>query len=421
MTPETRDRLAVLLEKHLEGALPEAEAAELARVLEGSDEALRLYLETVDLHVDLGNRLGEERAVARVRRPRFRAQRGATWPRWAAAGVLLAAALAGALVLGRPAPAPAPVAAPKQAPPAPGAREVVARVEGGGELAVGETFRTEGGRAVVLFLDGTRLELAGGTVLGISDARGVHLPRGTLAAAVQAGRRAFAFTTPNAEAGVLGTRLELSADEETTRLVVREGRVRLRGRSGPSAVEVEAGFSGEVAGKSSPRLLHSGGPPPGMALGGLRATYFDDNRRTGRTHVRVEPGIALRLDEGKNELPPVGDDRNFAVIWEGKFLAREEGEYLFLFGVDGQGRLDLGGRTLAADDPKLFHGIDRKVLRQRLAPGWHDLVVQYADDRENSRCELRFVPPWMKPRAGDEFKAEDSGYPIPPEFFARPE
>jgi ferric-dicitrate binding protein FerR (iron transport regulator) len=430
--PETRERLGLLLEKHLEGGLSDPEAAELARSLEGSDEALGLYLETVEMHVDLGNRLAPEPARMRLRRPRFR-PRGSTWPRWAAAAVLLGGALGAAFLAGR---RPDPPAPPTAAPAAPSVEkgEAVARVERGelrrkdgsriapgAGLALGEVIETpEGGAAALLFGDGTRLELSGRTRTGISGARGVHLVAGKVAAQVapKAGGPAFVFTTPHAEATVLGTRLTLSAEAVSTRLDVQEGLVQLKSHGEARAVGVAAGFYAKVEGRAAPRLFASGEPPPLMAAGGIRATYFDDNRGTGRTVERVDPGVELRLDAGGNELPPVGSDRNFAVRWEGKILAEEEGEYLFIFSVDGQAKLVLGAEVLLADDRALFHPIHRTLHRRTLAAGWHDLVVEYADDRENSHCTLRFVPPGMKPRPGDAFQGDDSGYAIPARLFA---
>ena len=123
------------------------------------------------------------------------------------------------------------------------------------------------------------------------------------------------------------------------------------------------------------------------------------------------------LDDVKNELPPVGNDRNFGVKWEGRFLAEKEGDYVFLLSVDGHVRFVFDGQDLVADQPGYFHGIQRSVLRRKLAAGWHELLVEYADDSGKSRCALRYVPPGAKPAENDDFQREDSGLPIPPRLF----
>lgn len=90
------------------------------------------------------------------------------------------------------------------------------------------------GRAVLLFADGTRLELGGETWVREffaprSPAKRVVLTQGTLSAeaARQPVDRPLTFVTPHAEARVLGTSLRLTVEPALTLLEVREGKVRL--------------------------------------------------------------------------------------------------------------------------------------------------------------------------------------------------
>lgn len=115
----------------------------------------------------------------------------------------------------------------------------------GAPVLAGQALRVGGGasRAVVAFPDGTRLEVGSDTVMDHLGPGTVKLARGTLSASVA--RRApgapLTFRTPHAEAVVLGTELTLSAGPSSTRLEVREGKVRFRRLEDSATVDVTAG------------------------------------------------------------------------------------------------------------------------------------------------------------------------------------
>ncbi len=125
----------------------------------------------------------------------------------------------------------------------------------GQALLGGQGLAAEGksARAVVLFTDGTRLDLGADTVVSrLADPAGgkrVELRQGTLAAEVprQPPGSPMVFATPQAEATVLGTELTLSAGADATRLEVREGRVRLARAEDGAAVDVPAGHFAAAA------------------------------------------------------------------------------------------------------------------------------------------------------------------------------
>ncbi len=71
MTPDEREKFAVLVEKRLAGLLDPAETDELSALLETSEEARQLYLRAVELHLDLGSAAALEPAD----RPTSRAAR----------------------------------------------------------------------------------------------------------------------------------------------------------------------------------------------------------------------------------------------------------------------------------------------------------------------------------------------------------
>lgn len=191
-----------------------------------------------------------------------------------------------------PAPAPAPV-------PAPAPREtvaVMAQIESvQGEVAV----QTEAGRvagkaafdlipgqeiltggkssfAVVKVLDGTRIVVSAESSLRLvadlknNAGRTFLLSRGTLRADVakQPATAPMIFSTPNAEARVLGTELVLFAGAESTRLEVRTGKVRLTRREDGASADVTAGHAA-----TAPKT-GSFSAKPARVSQGLQALYL---------------------------------------------------------------------------------------------------------------------------------------------------
>ncbi|MBI3856549.1 MAG: FecR domain-containing protein [Planctomycetes bacterium] len=117
----------------------------------------------------------------------------------------------------------------------------------GHKLVSGDALETSGktSQAVVEFADGTRLVLGADTIVDsirIADGKRVTLKQGVLAAQIskQPAGEPMLFSTATAEARVLGTRLTLSVTPSSTRLEVREGRVRVTRREDNASVEVTA-------------------------------------------------------------------------------------------------------------------------------------------------------------------------------------
>ncbi len=114
----------------------------------------------------------------------------------------------------------------------------------------GETLKTVGAKsaATVTFEDGTRLDFAGDSVAvnqSSAEGRRVELAQGGVQCVVkhQPARQTFTFATPDAEAVVVGTTLEVTAiDAHHTRVVVTEGEVLVRRRSDGAEIMVGAGF-----------------------------------------------------------------------------------------------------------------------------------------------------------------------------------
>ncbi len=113
-------------------------------------------------------------------------------------------------------------------------RVAVATIESTGKpLLEGEGID---GAAVLVFVDGTRIESTEGTELRKLSARRVTVEKGAITAKVAT---PMVFVTPHGEASVLGTTLSIAVDDASTRLEVTEGKVKLtRDRK---SVDVKAG------------------------------------------------------------------------------------------------------------------------------------------------------------------------------------
>lgn len=173
-----------------------------------------------------------------------------------------------------------------------------ARAAEGHALAAGQGIETDSeSLAVVLFSDGTRVELRAETIVReVSDrpAKRVVLAEGALVADVARQAQPMVFATPQAEATVLGTRLALAAATET-RLEVKEGKVRLQRLEDRRTVDVGAGQyavakkGGELAARRSTRGFMMAGPV-------LWAEDFEDARAMEKDWT--PPGRGVRPTTG---------------------------------------------------------------------------------------------------------------------------
>ncbi len=186
----------------------------------------------------------------------------------------------------------------------------------GREILPGEGIRASG-LAEVLFIDGTRLELAAETTVSRIEGPRVALERGSLSAEVarRPPGRPFVFSTPHAEARVLGTRLSLAVTAEATRLEVRQGRVRLKRLRDGASVDVAAGHEAAVNGR---------GPLASKPLPALAISFQDGVSPTPEYAGTRDVSIS-RVDPARNlgasaTLGADGDDQGkdiFALLrWD---------------------------------------------------------------------------------------------------------
>ncbi|HZE96291.1 MAG TPA: FecR domain-containing protein [Planctomycetota bacterium] len=169
-------------------------------------------------------------------------------------------------------------------------------VKSGHKLVAGDSLETsgKGGQAAVEFPDGTRLVLGADTVMDSIDTQGgkrISLKQGVLAAQVakQPAGEPMIFVTHTAEARVLGTRLTLSVTPTSTRLEVREGRVRITRKDDNASAEVPADQF-VVAGKGTSMI-----PKPAPSLRFALHETFERARWGGNWLQGGEANLGIRL------------------------------------------------------------------------------------------------------------------------------
>lgn len=123
---------------------------------------------------------------------------------------------------------------------------VVQDLHKAGQVLRGGTMESQSADAwaELTYRDGTTVTVSGRSLLTFSEQEQkiVHLRYGTLSANVapQPTGRPMLVLTPSAQMNVLGTQFNVDAQSESTRLVVNEGRVRLKRNTDGKEVDVEA-------------------------------------------------------------------------------------------------------------------------------------------------------------------------------------
>lgn len=280
------------LERWLDGELPAAERAVLARDLTGAQgAALREHLR-VDLLVRVhGDQAGVERCVAQVRaalgarRPSARARvlrgvgRRLQWHRRVRTWGRVAAVLTVAMLLG--------LWWASSTPPV---------MAAGRPLVDGSQVHVASGQTLDLrWPDGSTVDVVGPAHARLHDQR-LHLERGLARASVlpQQGTD-FRITTAHGVAQVLGTRFSLRAEAAATALLVDEGRVGFAGAEW-TAGSLAVGWSGQEP-VGSGLVQWSDRRPLGMLW--LAQALRDPTRSTGPVEVEQaakDPAFARRLE-----------------------------------------------------------------------------------------------------------------------------
>jgi ferric-dicitrate binding protein FerR (iron transport regulator) len=257
----TDDRLHDLATRYYDGALTDAELAELSAAVRDSADARQALADLAVLAVGLSGPVATGPRPARSRRW-FRLG----WAAGLAAAVGLVAAGTWWAARTDPETAVGYVAEIErtvgQVVSGPGLRPLTA----GAPVLPGQVVRTVGvGSGVTLRCrDGSRLFLAGDTAVSVTEDGGprVAVARGDLAADV-ADRpdRPFQLTTPEARVAARAARMLVTCGEGETRVGVVEGQARLSGPDGGPPLAVDCGERG-VVGAGGPARKERSPPTP---------------------------------------------------------------------------------------------------------------------------------------------------------------
>jgi len=265
----------------------------------------------------------------------------------------------------------------------------------GQAVLAGEGLETAAGsRAVVEFPDGTRVRLDPETRVRDVQPKRLHLEGGALVADVtrQVPGKSMVFTTPHAEATVLGTTLRILIEADATRLEVTEGRVRLKRLSDGQAVEVAHGhFAVAAAGlplveKALPISEIVLLPSKALRAGRDWALVPDDQASTRKA---LEASAVRSFDQSLSLLK--GNSLGFV-------------EFAFIADADTTYQLWVRGRCTAAKDRELHDGVAIEVPGSTLSDQFLIPNVPGGSDRVYvSGFGARAGYTWVC-RAGDHFE-----------------
>ncbi len=244
-------KLLDLLERYIENTLSDADRIRLEELITSSPANRRTFWEYMHSHALLFELAAEARGqqLATETTPR----RGRFSGKWARVAAVVAAgwvvAIVALIVLHQP-PAIRLVSVSPDVKVERRAESIAA--ETGMALHVGETVRVPAqGWAWIRYQDGTLLQMGSGSELAIegsdfsADRKRVLLTRGAVTADVapQPAGSPMILATPLAEATVLGTSLALAVSPDSTRLLVRHGRVAFSKAEDHASLDVTGGHA----------------------------------------------------------------------------------------------------------------------------------------------------------------------------------
>ncbi|MBA3700038.1 MAG: FecR domain-containing protein [Planctomycetes bacterium] len=289
-----------------------------------------------------------------------------------------------------------------------GKDSIVAKV--GTPLLPGDHVRVgDGGQARIDYPDKTRLQLDqrtdvqlpadGSSAMGMGKRVTLVWGRVTADVTKQPAGRPMLFTTPNAQAMVLGTvlSLEFTSTASATRLDVTEGLVGITDSANRTMVEVPAGHFATVAENTQTvaRPLVAATTAARKAYrSGLRATYFAGTDLKEMIFDRIETGI--HTDLGLESVPLDQRRTDFSVRWNGYLQPLFSEKYLLTLRADASARLYI-------DDKLVIDawGSERSAYNQGSvmldASKRHALRVEYKQPKSGMMVKLDWASPHQQP------------------------
>ncbi|MGF1579824.1 MAG: FecR domain-containing protein [Gemmataceae bacterium] len=272
---------ATIIQCHLDGIASSEEVASLSEHLESDAELRKLYLKMARIHATLASEYFEESILEKVTERNIRPEESVgfsgrskspgvrsrlTWVVFAGMATAMAALVVGGIYLLKD-------RKPKSKPEIMKVTELEGNVRWTGDngevcldIVSGE-YLTGGSlellspdsSVVLQFGDGSTVAIAGEADLTISQLsqRELHLWRGNLSAHVQAQPedKPMLVHTPAAELEVLGTQFDVMSDYSTTKVIVSEGRVRVKRVTDGSVLEVPAANQTVVSIEAEEKLV----------------------------------------------------------------------------------------------------------------------------------------------------------------------
>ena len=247
----------------------------------------------------------------------------------------------------------------------------------------------------------TDVRLPGGGSSSSSVGKRVELVWGRVTAEVakQPAGRPMVFTTPNAQAVVLGTvlTLEFTPTATATRLDVTEGLVGFSDVVNRLQVEVPTGHFATVAENTQTvarPLLASAAAVRKNYRSGLRATYFSGTDLKEQLFSRIEAGV--HTDLGLESVPLDQRKTDFSVRWNGYLQPLFSEKYLLTLRSDAGARLFIDDKLVidawGAETPSDHQGSVMLDAGKR-----HALRVDYKQPKSGMMVKLDWASMNQKP------------------------
>ena len=247
----------------------------------------------------------------------------------------------------------------------------------------------------------TNIQLPADGSLAASVGKRVVLTWGRVTADVakQPAGRPMVFTTPNAQATVLGTvlTLEFTSTASATRLDVTEGLVGITDNANRTLVEVPAGHFATVAENTQTiarPLVAAATPVRKNYRPGLRATYYAGTDLKEQLFTRIETGVHTDLGL---ESVPLGERRtDFSVRWNGYLQPLFSEKYLLTLRADAGARVYIDDKLVidawGAERPADHQGSVMLDAGKR-----HALRVDYRQPKAGMLVKLDWASPNQQP------------------------
>lgn len=124
---------------------------------------------------------------------------------------------------------------------------------------------------------------------------------------------------------------------------------------------------------------------------GLSGTYYRGTNFDKQVTTRLDDNIDFNFAAGRPRGIP---DKLFSVRWEGRLYAPVKGRYEII------ARVDDGARVFIDGEPVVDHWIPSPEADRsghiELTKGWHDIKVEYFQDRYSAILRLYWKPPGAK-------------------------